>query len=96
MLQAADDNTWRDTNGFGKSGNSLLREVGLADEIGKIPRRNQVIAGENICFMLFAFIDATEPFEKQIFLAMQENMSGFVEEGKPEMVVALVAQAELD
>src|SRR5262245_39968229 len=95
MLKSADDDARRNALRAGKTLN--CSEAAVSFRAKGLHRRhwNQEIRCELIG-LFFLPVAAVLFFDEKSALAMQQNMSGFMEKGEPEMVVGFVPQTELD
>ncbi len=86
MLKPAYDDAGCNSNGLCKS--TYLR---TSSKVGQLVcRGNQKILGKRISFSLVVG-RATEPvFHENLPFPMKKDVTGFVKEGKPELVVGLV------
>lgn len=96
VLQASEDDAGGDADLLGEGDDVGAREGPPLDERLQCGRRNELVAREDVRFFLFLFpVDPLE-FNEYVSAAMLEDVPGLVEEGEPEVIVALVAKAELN
>ena len=96
-LHTAYHDTRRDPLFSGKLIHGRMAPIVCRGELLKIVGLNQEATRPRIgfCLILFLFL-AIGAFKKHIAFAVKQDVRHFVEEGEPELVVLLVAEAQLD
>ena len=95
MLQSSRHDARRNTDLTGENFNSRIGSIPFGQKTTQRGRRNQFVPGKGIGFFLFLPIQAIA-LDKNLLATMLDDVARFMEERKPQMVVALVAQAQLD
>ena len=97
MLQSSNHNTRRNINFFSKAYDHFGTKVTpvLFYEPLKISRSDEQITCESISFFLARVIYYRVFFKKYRSFSVQQDMTGLVKKGEPELIISFVAQAKL-
>ncbi len=86
VLKSANDNARSDPNGFRKGNHVGAGEDADILQSPVLRSRDQGIGGKSVRLLLLVAL-AIGAFDEHLFRAVEQNVSGLVEETEPELVV---------
>src|SRR5947209_1315363 len=95
VLQASDDDPWCDTQFECESADGSARKSAQSAEYSVLGLGNQPFLCERVGLGFLLILLTLITFQEYISSAVQEDMPGLVKEREPQVVIRLVAQAQL-